>query len=597
MLQDRFTPHCLLAFTRWVALSAVLAHNAAAETRQDAPTTGHGSPQVIGPIHNNESSIVRLPDGALKIFHIDDEKEHACFSIVSTDDGIHWGEPQLEFRVTEEGSYNTASLLDQYEELLLFYLVGRGIGRSPGTDRFYDVWVRRTVENRTKWTEPKRVYAGYVGSIRSVIQLSDGQIVLPLGVRFGRPTKPPYGATEIVVLHSDDGGDNWQLSSPGLIAPVRKWGYGNGAIEPSIIHLNNNLLWILIRTDSGRLYQSFSPDGVNWSPAGLSRFASSESPSNLLRLSDGRIILLWNNSMDAPVVGPDAQAHYSGRDALHAAISEDEGVTWRGFREVYRDPLRNEPPPGRGEGDRGTAYPRSVETSEGYVVLVTGQGERRRKIVRFHPDWLYEVEQEEDFSEGLGRWHVFRSVGLVDHVWKNRVAGAELVDHPDTPGKQALHLKKRDEDIPDGAVRNFPNGRTGRLDLRLKFPPNAGGAEIALLDRLVEPGASYETSARIFSYPISAGERAAESDADIPGDSWHRLSLEWDLERATCCVSVDDDLVGETVMQRPTKNGVSYLSLRSLAPTTAEVGFFVEGVTVHITEPMTTAIKLEPRRK
>ena len=36
-----------------------------------------------------------------------------------------------------------------------------------------------------------------------------------------------------------------------------------------------------------------------------------------------------------------AETVFTNRDALHAAISEDDGKTWIGFREVALDPIRN----------------------------------------------------------------------------------------------------------------------------------------------------------------------------------------------------------------------------------------------------------------
>lgn len=562
---------------------------------QDSVVAGHGSPQVIGPSPNNEPSVVQLPDGVMKIFHMDEENE-VCLSIASDDDGVTWSESHPEFIVPEETSYNTLSLLDAKGELHLFFLVRRGTGnRQLGVDLFYDVWHCRTSGGGKEWGEPKRVFAGYVGSIRSAVQLPSGRIVLPVGEWIGgRPTAPPHGANEIVVLYSDDDGDTWQQSPARLTTPVRQWGIGVGAVEPSVLELQNGTLWMLIRNDNGQLYQSFSPDGIDWTPPEPSRFASSESPSQILRLTDGRIILFWNNCLAAPTVGPDAYPHYSGRDAMHAAISEDDGLTWRGFREVFRDPFRDDPPPRR--GDRGTAYPRAAETPGGYVILTSGQGEERRKIVRFHPDWLYEVNQEEDFSSGLENWHVFRSVGPVEYVWKNRVAGAQLVDHPTEPGEKALHLKKQDEEVPDGAVWNFPNGRTGRLEVRLMLPSDSGGAEISLLDRMVEPSADYESAARIFSLPIKF-DGSTPFDAPVPPNQWCCLSFDWDLERQSCRVLVDDKHLGELRMLRSSENGISYLSLQSSSPTTNEVGFFVDKVVAHITEPVTPSQKLEPNTK
>ena len=72
----------------------------------------------------------------------------------------------------------------------------------------------------------------------------------------------------------------------------------------------------------------------------------------------------------------DGAGVYGGRDALHIAVSEDEGKTWRGFREIYLDHRRNDNP--AKNGDRGTAYPLAAYTNDGRIVVLAGQGKGGR---------------------------------------------------------------------------------------------------------------------------------------------------------------------------------------------------------------------------
>jgi hypothetical protein len=95
---------------------------------------------------------------------------------------------------------------------------------------------------------------------------------------------------------------------------------------------------------------------------------SSDSPAGIVRLVDGRVVLVWNQCLRHPYA-------YGGRQVLHAAVSGDDGATWRGYREVARDPFRNDPPPT--SGDHGTAYPFPVATEDNVVIISTGQGEGR----------------------------------------------------------------------------------------------------------------------------------------------------------------------------------------------------------------------------
>src|SRR5690606_23005849 len=161
-----------------------------------------------------------------------------------------------------------------------------------------------------------------------------------------------------------------------------------------------------------------------------------------VRLSDGRLVLFlnacqrWDDPMSYAI---------GGREALHAAISDDEGATWRGFREVLRD-LR-----GDAKGDRGTAYPNAAETADGKIVLVSGQGEERKSILLLDPDWLEEVRHADAFDDGLGGWTTFGG------------RGSELIAHPDKTDAQVLLIAKTDTDTEGGATWNFPAGAAGEL--------------------------------------------------------------------------------------------------------------------------------------
>ena len=89
------------------------------------------------------------------------------------------------------------------------------------------------------------------------------------------------------------------------------------------------------------------------------------------------LLVLWNNCETSIMAECLAYASgnetlYTPRNLLHGAISTDEGVTFRGHREVYRDPLMQAPPPVR--GDRGVGYPNAVEQADGSVLVATGQG-------------------------------------------------------------------------------------------------------------------------------------------------------------------------------------------------------------------------------
>ncbi len=559
-----------------VVLPAVATTTLAGDMRQRP-----WAPEIVAASPANEPSIVRLPDGTLKIFWI--VKGKHCASMSSHDHGVTWGKPVVEFSVPEHAYFTTRAMLDRDGELHLCFLVGRGVGnRKPAVDLFYDIWHAKTTDQRTKWQRPRRIFAGYVGALRSLIQLRSGRLLLPFGKWLSTTDqRQTTGSNEVHILYSDDAGESWKEAPAALTAPVKPRGGQIGAVEPTALELSDGRIWMLIRTDTGRLYESFSRDGLVWTPAVASRFTSSESPARLLRLPDGRIVLLWNNCQElVPPPGHQYSA-YSGRDVLHAAISDDEGRTWRGFREIFRDPKRNDTPPRR--GDRGTAYPDAVATTTGSIVVVTGQGDGRRAVLRFHPDWLCETSQSDDFSNGLDQWCVFQAVGPLEYVWRDRVPGPKLVAHPTKKGRRVLLVRRDAGRDGDGAVWNFPMGFRGKLSIRLMARPGFQGGAIALADRFFDPGDPQGSrEAVVLLHLTSRPQPGRKTTLALEPTEWHTLALDWDLHAKRCEVTLDGHHAKTLHVDRTAGNGISYLRLRSTADQVDPAGFLVESVSVTV---------------
>src|SRR5262249_51380688 len=151
----------------------------------------------------------------------------------------------------------------------------------------------------------------------------------------------------------------WQQSPAALKTPTPAIG-DLGAVEPAVLQLEDGRVWMLIRTQVGRFYESFSADGIEWTPAAPTAIESSDSPARRLPLKDGRILMFLNDCRRFPYAN-------GGRQVLHGAISDDEGRSWRGWRELLRDPLRDEPPPP--DGDHGVSYPYPTLTAGGQVLF------------------------------------------------------------------------------------------------------------------------------------------------------------------------------------------------------------------------------------
>jgi hypothetical protein len=572
----RHTSRIVQVFLAIVALLAMVALMPG-ESRAAQPPVAVGEAQ--------DAFLVTTPDGAVDMIFARSTVAGAEVARKrTTDGGRSWSEPETVYRMGPKSLGAPLPLATRGGGLVLFWMVERATGGRPAVDYFIDIWEAHSRRGQDAWTQPQRIFEGYVGSINGMAQLDNGRIVLPFAYWLGGQAEaPPSGCNITTVIYSDDGGATWKQSPSKLTAPCYA-GYNGanyGAVEPTILPLRDGRVWMLIRTQTGWLYESFSRDGATWSEATPTRFCSSDSPAWLLRLPDGRIVLFWNNCENTSRIN--GEGVYTNRDALHAAISADEGKTWLGYREVYRDPRRNQSPPRT--GDRGTAYPYATATRDGKILLVTGQGSGRRLILRVDPQWLEETCQEDDLSRGLDGWTVFTSFGPASGWWRDRSPGPQLVDHPSRPRAKALHVRRADEKDGDGAVWNFPIGRQGRVAVRFRLQPGCQGVSFALADRMIQPTDDVGEKKVLFVLPIAAGGRIPHGPA-LEAGRWYALGLHWDLDKQCCEVLVDGRPAGVLPARNKTSPGVCYLRLRSTALAKDPAGILVESVQAQVGSPL-----------
>jgi BNR repeat-like domain len=577
--------------TRWVCpinlvlvLYILAAFPIFAKLRVSSPSaTSNDSvpPPTIVAQFERSPKIVLLPDGTLMGLRL--ETAGAIQELkagYSRDDGRSWTEFQILLDLPQgEGSWSgPEALVDRHGELQLFLINARILVKNPGEadrphigplhGRRLDLWHVRSTLGRKHWEGPKLVWKGYTGSLNSFVQLRSGRLLLPFSFVTDRTWRHRgggfddftfMGQFDSTVLYSDDSGATWRLSPSHLEVPVPDIVSAYGGVEPVVLQLRDGRVWMLIRTQMGRLYESFSDDGVRWSEAQPTSIISSDSPAGLVRLRDGRILLCWNECLRYPYA-------HGGRQVLHAAISADEGRTWCGYREVVRDPLRNEPPPS--DGDFGTAYPFPTLTADGKVLIHTGQGKGRNVLILLDPQWLYETHQRADFVQGLEDWSVFGTRGV------------ELVPDTDKPATRVLSLRKTEVDWPAGAVWNFPSGLKGRLELNLMLKSGFQGLLLGLTDHFSPPFDQEDQYFNLFNLPIKAAFTLPNGTRIEPG-RWHSVDLIWDCANLECRVILDGQEVASLPLRRET-TGVSYVRLRSTAKQTDQAGLLLRSAEVDV---------------
>ena len=529
-------------------------------------------------------AVMRLPNGRFA-FYDRYAPTKGPLSLPDADGQLHQLLPHLppeilaSQRIIESGILNNAQVvLSQDGQVKSVRVIKQELDKQAsqqvGLSCYLNTWIDRVGPTGTH--PPLMTWRGYNGSLMEYQELQNGRLLVPHGslIPHARAV-PPTGRHETVIQFSDDGGDTWELSHSKLIAPCYAGfnGSNEGACEPAFEELKDGRIWMLMRTTAGFLYESFSSDhGTTWTPARASRFNTSTGPPNIMRHRNGWLVVCWNNCEMPPRANGDGV--YGGRDALHIAVSDDEGKTWRGFREIYLDHRRNDNP--AKTGDRGTAYPLAADTNDGRIIVLAGQGKGGRNPILIDPEWIVETTASDDFSNGLQHWSTYTHHGPAKRWWRARAPGATLIGHPDDESRMCLQVRKQPDLPPDGATWNFPNGWRGTLEVRVKLLAGSQGSTIALNDRMFDPANDFGEEFAVF--------RVELNDLDLTPDQWHVLRLDWDLSQERCLLKTDNAPPVELPLRHPTLNGLSYLRFRSTAKEADALGLLVENVRVTITD-------------
>jgi predicted neuraminidase len=174
------------------------------------------------------------------------------------------------------------------------------------------------------------------------------------------------------LLISVDAGKTWKPGGD-IAVDIRPI----GADETAIIKLTNGDIFAVVRTSSERPYETRSHDGgQTWDTPVPSQFYGHNSPSALLRLADGRIIRVWNNSP-------------KHRYPLVAAVSSDECQTWSEPKTIIDRVLDS-----TGKENLSRAcYPSIAQAEDGTIVVVWWEVNAERSRVgaaRLAPESLTE---------------------------------------------------------------------------------------------------------------------------------------------------------------------------------------------------------------
>jgi len=199
--------------------------------------------------------------------------------------------------------------------------------------------------------DPKKRETGWMPRTHPTI-LENGKILLPLysdGFNFG------------LIAISEDDGETWKNSLPII---------GRGLNQPSLIVRKDGSIDAYMRDDGdepGSIQISHSVDeGYSWTYAQPSELSNPGASVEVIKLESGNWLLIYNAD--------------NGRQSISAALSDDEGKTWK-WKRKFED-----------QKGGSFSYPSVIQASDGEIHLTytyrISDTQKSIKHVVFNEEWV-----------------------------------------------------------------------------------------------------------------------------------------------------------------------------------------------------------------
>ena len=244
----------------------------------------------------------------------------------STDNGKNWSEPVV---VASGGNGKTygdpAVVLDKKTGNLICMFVGdQGLWNATPYNR-QGIYVSKSTDNGVSWSEPVAItdqvyanhsgwYAGFAGSGHGLC-LKDGRLMFVLAIRATSATGVPL---HNYAIYSDDGGDNWTLSTNAATT------VGD---EAKVVELEDGDILMSIRNPSkgNRIFCKSTDRGQTWGKAYFE--------TELKDPACNGDIIRYSYSTDEGSEGKSRLLHSlpestTTRENVTVYLSEDDGETW-----------------------------------------------------------------------------------------------------------------------------------------------------------------------------------------------------------------------------------------------------------------------------
>jgi len=309
----------------------------------------------------HSSTVTALPDGSLMAAWWNGSEEGGKDLVIRAArrpaGKESWEAPRILGDTPDTTEGNPVLFAAPNGEVWLFYRAGLPWAKM--------MWAKSTDTGKT-WRKPEIFLDKPGWSFRSrVLLLANGDIIIPV-MTHGASGFTPTGSST-AFLYSTDNGKTWKQTKQIITKPRNN--------EATIIQRSNGSLLSFMRTydrnASDRfLWQSESFDnGRTWSKASRTVLKNPSSAIELLKLQNGHVVLIFNNSQEA-------------RSPLCLALSLDDGRTWS-YKRVLEDS------PGR------YSYPTLSQAADGLIHISYTFRRTHIKHVEVNEAWIMEKPWED----------------------------------------------------------------------------------------------------------------------------------------------------------------------------------------------------------
>lgn len=367
----------------------------------------------------------------------------------SSDGGRSWGGAKVLQQGTTDYSLLSHNIHQTTSGTLLHIFVRySGYDYETGTPEksLSEVFIERSSDEGKSWGPVEKMPTGerYQGDILSMEELRDGRLIYPFC--FLTNVKSQFAVS---AMYSDDDGKTWKRSSS--VLRTGGGGFESGASEPTVVELPDGKLWMLIRAQTGFLWQSYSNDrGVTWSPAVESILPSSNAPATALRLRSGEIVVAWNNH---------THSNYA-RQSLLIGLTKD-GKTFQGLRELDYTDFTDDP----AASVPHVTYSYLAETKDGDIAVSYNKGNwsrhNRPSLARVSKGWILARDVTADLRDGRVGWHT------IDPGPSAAAASERYILGEDDSLWLEIEQNARNKN-PTGIVRNIPLVTVGEIRIKVE---------------------------------------------------------------------------------------------------------------------------------